>query len=98
MLGGIAFQTVSIVIYTATALEFLIRYIKDRPIRSSGADTHGKRGKTTPRLKVMLTALALVTVFVFIRSIYRLIELSDGWNGAIITTQWLFSAYLADSL
>ncbi len=24
-------------------------------------------------------------------AIYRLIELSDGWNGVVISTQWLFS-------
>ena len=24
------------------------------------------------------------------RSVYRLVELSDGWNGRIIETQWLF--------
>jgi len=91
MLGGIAFQTVSIVIYTATAAEFLTRYVKDRPVRD--ADVFTKRVKTTRRMKLMLTGLALMTIFIFIRSIYRLIELSNGWNGTIITTQWLFNVW-----
>ncbi|KLO17013.1 RTA1 like protein [Schizopora paradoxa] len=37
---------------------------------------------------------ALVScVFLFVRAIYRLIELSDGWNGPVISTQWLFNTF-----
>jgi len=31
--------------------------------------------------------------FLFIRAIYRLIELSDGWNGPVISTQWSFNLF-----
>jgi len=27
------------------------------------------------------------------RSIYRTIELADGWNGRIITTEWYFNVF-----
>lgn len=33
----------------------------------------------------------------YLRSVYRTIELSDGWSGRIISTQVLFSEYLVHS-
>ncbi|PVG04551.1 RTA1 like protein [Serendipita vermifera] len=41
--------------------------------------------------KLMLVGLIINTVFLFIRAIYRTIELNDGWSGAIITNQALFN-------
>lgn len=34
-----------------------------------------------------------MTILLLIRSIYRTIELSDGWTGTIISTQWLLNAF-----
>ncbi|KAJ7323665.1 RTA1-like protein [Mycena albidolilacea] len=76
MLGGIAFQLVVI-----------IRYIRDRPVRAEELP----RRFLTPRLKTMLGALAFSTTVLVIRSIYRLIELSGGWNGRIIRTEVYFN-------
>ncbi|KAI0061919.1 RTA1-domain-containing protein [Artomyces pyxidatus] len=87
MLGGIIFQLIAIVFYVALASEFLFRYIKDSPIRSY----EGARGKTDKRMKLLLLGMSIMTVFIFIRSIYRTIELADGWDGKIYTTQSLFT-------
>lgn len=38
---------------------------------------------------------AALTFWSFLRSIYRTIELSDGWNGRIISTQVYFSEQIA---
>lgn len=40
----------------------------------------------------MVVQLSGLTV-VACSAIYRLIELSDGWNGKVISTQWLFSKW-----
>ncbi|KIJ38738.1 hypothetical protein M422DRAFT_210772 [Sphaerobolus stellatus SS14] len=43
------------------------------------------------KIKLMVLALALVTVLVFIRTFYRTVELSGGWQGRIIRTQIYFN-------
>jgi len=32
----------------------------------------------------------LATICIFIRSVYRVVELSEGWRGYLIRQQWLF--------
>ncbi|CAE6479290.1 unnamed protein product [Rhizoctonia solani] len=39
----------------------------------------------------MLVGLGIATLFIIIRSIYRTIELTDGWNGTIISTEKWFN-------
>ncbi|KAG9089412.1 hypothetical protein FRC07_012339 [Ceratobasidium sp. 392] len=39
----------------------------------------------------MMVGLAIASVFILIRSIYRTIELTDGWNGTIISTEKWFN-------
>ena len=41
----------------------------------------------------MLAGMGIMTVCLFIRSVYRTAELSDGWNGTIITTEWPFGPF-----
>ncbi|KAI0263773.1 RTA1 like protein-domain-containing protein [Gloeopeniophorella convolvens] len=93
-LGGIVFQLVAIIVYSALAAEFLTRYIRDRPMRYARVGA-APRGSTDRLMKRMLYAMSLMTVFILIsrRSVYRTIELSDGWNGKIISTQWLFNVF-----
>ncbi|PBK89674.1 RTA1-domain-containing protein [Armillaria gallica] len=100
MLGGIVFQLVVITVYVICAAEFLVRYIKDIPIRTANSqvDVVSKkpvysRGVMSGKSLLMLGALALSTLFLYIRAVYRTIELSDGWNGVIISTQVYFNVF-----
>jgi len=52
-----------------------------------------KRAKATRLMKLMPIDLALMTVAIFIPSIYRHIELSNGWDRSIITTQAFFNVW-----
>ena len=88
MLAGIVFQLICIVIYTTLAAEFLWHYSRDMPFRRSFVYMH--RAKTPRRLKAMLVGMCIMTILLFIRSIYRTAELAGGWHGTIITTEWLF--------
>ncbi|KAH6879917.1 RTA1 like protein-domain-containing protein [Coprinopsis sp. MPI-PUGE-AT-0042] len=93
MLGGIVFQLIMIVIYCIMATEYCVRYFNDRPVRAFSMK-HTEflaRGELVHKIKIMLAALALNTVCLFIRSVYRTIELSDGWNGRIIRTEVYFN-------
>ncbi|KIO22638.1 hypothetical protein M407DRAFT_27826 [Tulasnella calospora MUT 4182] len=51
------------------------------------------RARLTPNIKNMVLGLGIATVFVYIRSIYRTIELLGGWNGAVFVNERLFSTY-----
>jgi hypothetical protein len=44
------------------------------------------------KVKLMVTALAFSALVLFTRSIYRTVELTDGFHGRIIQTQVYFSA------
>ncbi|KAJ6622283.1 RTA1-like protein [Mycena sp. CBHHK59/15] len=89
MLGGIVFQFIAIIVYTTCATDFLWHYHRSAPVRPfiSAAE----RGTLDTRLRLMISALAFSTLVLFIRSIYRMAELADGWNGRIITTEVYFN-------
>ncbi|KAF9003011.1 RTA1 like protein-domain-containing protein [Cyathus striatus] len=96
MLGGIAFQFLTISVFFLCATEFFLRYLKDWPVREVASTSQEDvkipvKPPMTLKLKVMSAGLALSTLFLFIRAVYRTIELSDGWNGRIISTQVLFN-------
>jgi len=86
MLGGIVFQLAVIVVFSICFVEYFIRYTKRAPIRSGAT-----RGEITRKLMMMLGAVAFVTLLLFIRAIYRTIELAGGWTGRIIGTELYFN-------
>ncbi|TBU31275.1 RTA1-domain-containing protein [Dichomitus squalens] len=92
MLAGVSFQMVSLVFYVLLASEFILRYAYDHPFARYGQSSVARR-KTDPETKQMVFGLALEAVFLFIRSIYRVVELSEGWNGKVIKTQWYFNVF-----
>ncbi len=51
-----------------------------------------ERGTLDTRIKLMLGAIGLSTLGLFIRSVYTMIELEDGWTGRVIRTEVYFSA------
>ncbi|KAI4523331.1 RTA1-domain-containing protein [Schizophyllum commune Loenen D] len=93
MLGGIAFQIVVITFFTASSAEFLWRYSSNKPI--SRTTSTKLRDRSTLPIKVQLALLLVAgsTGLLFIRAIYRTIELSDGWGGKIITTEIWFNIF-----
>ncbi|KAJ7065674.1 RTA1 like protein-domain-containing protein [Mycena amicta] len=100
MLGGIGFQFMIIVIFSLLVTDFLIRYLRDAPWRSTPSSSSSEststlpiatRGTLTIRTKTILSALCFSTLVLFIRSVYRIIELGVGWNGRIIHTQVYFN-------
>ncbi|KAJ7272163.1 RTA1 like protein-domain-containing protein, partial [Mycena rebaudengoi] len=89
MLAGISFQFAAIVGYTLCASEFLTRYAKNQPAPGKAAMV--PRAEMTPKLKLLVGAVGFSTLVLFIRSIYRIIELSGGWNSRIIQTELYFN-------
>lgn len=97
MLGGIVFQLFTITVYSILASEFFYRLLRNRPIaKSSPADARSPTatpagGELTTLIKYMVGTLAFTILCLFIRAIYRTIELADGWKGRIITTEVYFN-------
>ncbi|EEB92409.1 hypothetical protein MPER_09087, partial [Moniliophthora perniciosa FA553] len=98
MISGIALQVVA---------EFVIRFLREKPLRkpaglgvelelstSSESTIYSPpRALFDKRRKILLSALLFTTLLLFIRAIYRLIELSGGWDSKIMTTEWLFNVF-----
>ncbi|KAI9433925.1 RTA1-domain-containing protein [Lactarius indigo] len=92
-LGGIVLQLVALLFFTFVAGEFLLRFAYDRPIRHSHVNVDNVRGPVDRNIGLTITGLSTMTIAFLIRSVYRTIELSGGWSGKIISTQWLFNAF-----
>jgi len=92
MLGGIAVQFFVLILYSILAAEFLFRFNLDKPFqRENGVVL--PRGKMDRPITLMLIGLSAMLVLLLTRSVYRLIELSNGWTGTVISTQWLFGMF-----
>lgn len=81
MVVGIIFQMASITVFVLFAADFLRRTMRKRLLQSW----------SHPAVP-LLGAMVLSAVCIYIRSIYRTIELLQGWNGYLITTQRFFIA------
>ncbi|KAH7925180.1 RTA1-domain-containing protein [Leucogyrophana mollusca] len=95
MLGGIVAQMVSIAVYVACAGEFFLRFFSDSPLRKVDKSTSMEKerdGEVVDRkMKFMIMGLLFDTTCIFIRSVYRTIELANGFAGPIISTQVYFN-------
>ncbi|KZV80823.1 hypothetical protein EXIGLDRAFT_815271 [Exidia glandulosa HHB12029] len=89
MLGGIIAQVVAIIIYAVLATEFLIRYLTDKPVRKITPFPRADRLDERVRLKIIGLCISKLCFLiretlantVTDRTIYRTIELQDGWTG-----------------
>ncbi|KAG8732328.1 hypothetical protein FRC12_019332 [Ceratobasidium sp. 428] len=97
MLAGIIIQLVAVVLFTLLGVEFVTRYSRNRPARKVPVSVEQEFQKFSGWDAVsrgvvwMLVGLTIATVFIVIRSVYRTIELTDGWNGTIISTEKWFN-------
>ncbi|CAE6443322.1 unnamed protein product [Rhizoctonia solani] len=91
MLGGIVIQLVAVLLCTILGIRFVLRFALNRPARLKTMDERRKHAGriVAPRGIVwMLVGLAVATVFIIIRSIYRIVELTNGWGTIISTEKW----------
>lgn len=91
MLGGIVFQMIAITIYMILAIEFIFRYLSDKPFQRRDNDPPTGHYVLDKNVKMMLIGTAFSSLAIYVRSVYRTIELTNGWNGRIITTEIYFN-------
>jgi hypothetical protein len=78
MVAGICFQMLTMSIYVLLVVIYIFRVSK--------ADV-----KLTEKIKVFLFGMGIITLMIFIRCIYRTVELLGGWSGYIITHEVYFA-------
>ncbi|KAF5675580.1 RSB1-like integral membrane transporter [Fusarium denticulatum] len=81
MVAGIVFQLASMSVFVALAIDFLIRSTRRGMLKS------GKQSSVP-----ILSAMTLSLLCIYIRSIYRTVELVQGWHGYLITHERYFIA------
>lgn len=75
MVAGILFQLASIAVFTVLGVIFLVR------VRKVGFERN---------LQLLVAAMSLSLVTILVRSVYRAIELLQGWTGFLITHEPYF--------
>ncbi|PSR85679.1 RTA1 like protein-domain-containing protein [Coniella lustricola] len=81
MVAGIAFQLGTMTLFGLCVLDFFRRVLA----RSSPL-----RGSVTKAMRLVLVGMVVSFIMIYIRSIYRTIELAQGWSGYLITHQAYF--------
>ncbi|CVL00272.1 hypothetical protein FPRO06_06214 [Fusarium proliferatum] len=79
MVAGVVFQLASMTVFVALAIDFLVRSTRRGMLRS------GKQSSIP-----MLSAMTLSLVCIYLRTIYRTIELIQGWSGYLISQEQYF--------
>ncbi|KAE9404180.1 RTA1-domain-containing protein [Gymnopus androsaceus JB14] len=87
------FQLIVMICYMTLATEYFWRFSRQRPVRRATEIEMRKPAVINDRLQLLIYALMFNTGCLFIRAIYRTIELADGFDGKVIQTQWLFNFF-----
>lgn len=91
MVAGLAFQVLTLAVFICLCADFAIKTVRRMQAMGDAAldPAHAKmRGSIV--FRSFLLALSFATLCIFIRSIYRVAELAEGWEGALIKNQNLF--------
>lgn len=92
MVAGLAFQVLTLLIFMCLAADFAYRTMTryKRLGADSAFDQSHDALRRSKRFRGFLIALSFATICIFTRSVYRVAELSEGWNGHLIKTQKYF--------
>lgn len=92
MIAGLAFQVITLLVFMILAADFaLTTYKRSKALGTTQAldQTHTKL-RNSFKFRGFLYALTFATLCIFTRSVYRVAELSEGWEGHLIKTQKYF--------
>jgi len=96
MIAGLAFQVLTLLIFIICCTDFALR--THRRYRQLGAaafdqDVAAQKLRGSLLFKGFLAALTIATIGIFWRSVYRVAELSRGWDGPLMYKQNLFIGF-----
>ncbi|APA10908.1 hypothetical protein SS1G_03409 [Sclerotinia sclerotiorum 1980 UF-70] len=96
MVAGLAFQVLTLLIFMILCVDFAIRTrSRYRSLGSAAFDQNPAfiTLRSSKGFKGFVIALALATICIFWRSVYRVAELAEGWTGNLIRKQNLFIGF-----
>lgn len=96
MIAGLAIQVITLFAFICLSLDFSFRtWSRHRKFGASSMDQSPAliALRKSVAFKGFLAALALATIGIFWRSVYRVAELAQGWDGELIRKQNLFIAF-----
>ena len=94
MVAGLAFQVLTLLMFQLLCLDFLIKTLRRmKSMGDAALDPEHAALRRSAKFRVFLVALGLATLCIFIRSVYRVAELSEGWTGALIQNERLFIGF-----
>lgn len=94
MVAGLSFQVATLFVFQLLCLDFGVKTLKRMRVMGEEAfDERHKALRGSAKFRLFLVALGLATLCIFIRSVYRVAELSEGWQGALIKNQHLFIGF-----
>lgn len=89
MIAGLSMQVASLAVFIALCTDFWNR-VRTSPVRVESGDKELVALRAGMRWRAFLFAMAAATITIFIRSIFRVAELSGGFNGALANNQIAF--------
>lgn len=96
MIAGLAFQVVTLLAFMAFAADFALNTFRRYSKLGAAAldqDESIRTMRNSWRFRGFLVALALATICIFWRCVYRVAELSRGWDGPLMKRQDLFVGF-----
>ena len=91
MVAGLAFQVFTLLVFMCLCADFAVKTLRRiRTMGDTALDPRHSDLRSRLSFKAFLFALSLATLCIFIRSVYRVAELGEGWEGALIKNQSLF--------
>ncbi|OSD03392.1 RTA1-domain-containing protein [Trametes coccinea BRFM310] len=99
ILGGLIIQIISMSIFCFFMADYAYRRAKDRPFRAPEPVSYAEAGLPSGRhvmdrkMMMLVAGVIISTALIYIRSVYRIIEFANGFNGSIAHTQILFDLF-----
>lgn len=91
MIAGLAFQVFTLLVFILLAADFAWRTYRGRTSRGQiSPDQQPAILRRSWPFKAFLVALSLSTLCIFTRCVFRVAELSEGWDGRLANTQKYF--------
>ncbi|KAI6162722.1 RTA1 like protein-domain-containing protein, partial [Pisolithus thermaeus] len=97
MLIGVTVQLCAMALYVLCAGEFLLRFLNNTPIRKNSIPVSEEKRHAKIMewiiIRWLMLGLVIQAFCLFVRAVYRTVELSNGWSGPIISTQAYFNVF-----
>lgn len=78
--------------------EYTWRRSRDRPFHKGGYSPNQLPQAFDRHMKMLLVGIVVPTILVYARSVYRIAEFADGFNGSIAHNQASFSEHFTPTL